>query len=134
MPVTDIEMVKSEYCYNGNPKLKKAGVTLPFTQEQVTEYIRCQQDIIYFVKNYVKIVTLDHGLIPFNLYPFQENMLHSFQDNRFSINLLSRQLGKCVCPDTAIKIRNRKTGECKEIAIGDFFNERKIDETINNVL
>jgi hypothetical protein len=94
MAVSDVQFDRANFCYNGNPKLKKAGVSIPFTQEQVAEYIKCRDDIVYFVKTYVYIVSLDRGMIPFSLYPYQEEMLRSFLENRFSINLLARQMGK----------------------------------------
>ena len=121
MAVQDVEIVKREQCYNGNIKLKKAGVTLPYTQEQVEEYLKCQQDIIYFIKTYVKIINLDRGLINFELYPFQEEMIKSFKSNRFSINLLPRQSGKCVTFQTLIRVRNKNTNLETEMKIGDFF-------------
>lgn len=92
--VADVQFDRIDFCYNGNPKLKKAGVSIPFTQEQVSEYIKCKADIVYFVKTYVKIISLDRGMIPFMLYPYQEDMLRAFHKNRFSINLLARQMGK----------------------------------------
>jgi hypothetical protein len=94
MPISDIQIDRTDLCYNGNPKLKKAGIALPFTQEQVEEYVRCKSDIVYFVKNYVKIISLDRGQVPFDLYPFQEEMIRTFHDNRFVICLLGRQQGK----------------------------------------
>jgi hypothetical protein len=123
MAVQDVEIIKREQCYNGNIKLKKAGVTLPYTQEQVEEYIKCQQDIIYFIKTYVKIINLDRGLINFELYPFQEEMIKSFKSNRFSINLLPRQSGKCLTHEMKIKVRNKRTGIVEEIGIGDFYEK-----------
>jgi hypothetical protein len=92
--VSDVQIDRTDLCYNGNIKLKKSGVSIPFTQEQVEEYIRCKRDIVYFIKNYVKIVSLDHGLVPFELYDFQEEMVNTFRDNRYVICLLARQMGK----------------------------------------
>jgi intein/homing endonuclease len=84
----------SEEHYLGNPLLKKAYTRQDLTQEQVIELGRCSVDPVYFAKNYMRIVTLDHGLQPFATYPFQERMLQSFQSNRFNICLLPRQSGK----------------------------------------
>jgi Terminase large subunit, T4likevirus-type, N-terminal/Terminase RNaseH-like domain len=84
----------AEEHYLGNPLLKKAYTKQDLTQEQVIELGRCSVDPVYFAKNYMRIVTLDHGLQPFATYPFQERMLQSFQANRFNICLLSRQSGK----------------------------------------
>jgi hypothetical protein len=92
--VADVQIEKTNLCYDGNPKLKKAGVSIPFTQEQIAEYIKCKNDIIYFVKNYVKIISLDKGMVLFDLYPFQEDMIRTFQENRFVVCMLSRQSGK----------------------------------------
>ena len=80
--------------YLGNPNLKPAGVGIEFTKEQVQEYLKCSQDPIYFIKNYVKIVSLDEGLVPFQLYPYQENIVNTVHNNRFSIAKLPRQSGK----------------------------------------
>tara|TARA_Y100000401_G_scaffold117395_1_gene126011 strand:- start:3852 stop:5489 length:1638 start_codon:yes stop_codon:yes gene_type:complete len=80
--------------YLGNPLLKKANVQVDFTQEQVSEYIKCSQDPKYFIKNYVKIVHVDKGLVPFHLWDFQEDMIDKFHDNRFVICKMPRQTGK----------------------------------------
>jgi hypothetical protein len=84
----------AEEHYLGNPLLKKANTEVDLTQEQLIELARCNVDPVYFAKNYMKIVTLDHGLQPFDMYPFQERMINSFQTNRFNIVLCSRQAGK----------------------------------------
>ena len=80
--------------YLGNPLLKKANVQVDFTQEQVAEYIKCSQDPKYFIKNYMKIVHVDKGLIPFELWDFQEDMIDNFHENRFVICKMPRQTGK----------------------------------------
>ena len=80
--------------YMGNPNLKPTGVEMEFTKEQVKEYIKCSQDPVYFIRNYVKIVSLDEGLIPFDMYDFQEEMVNIINNNRFFIGKLPRQTGK----------------------------------------
>ena len=80
--------------YLGNPLLKKANTPIEFTQDQVKEFVKCQSDPVYFAKKYVRIVTLDKGLQPFNLYPFQEKLINNFYDNRFNICKMPRQTGK----------------------------------------
>ena len=94
-PVDDLPTLdKDALCFMNNPKLKRANLKIPYTQEQLDEYVRCKRDILYFVKNYVKIVNLDVGLTLFKLYPYQEEMITTFKDNRFSICLTARQMGK----------------------------------------
>lgn len=84
----------SDNFYLGNPLLKRTNVPMNITQEQALEFARCMDDPIYFAKNYVQIVTLDHGLQPYEPYHFQEKMIKTFYDNRFSICKLPRQCGK----------------------------------------
>ena len=74
--------------YLGNPNLKKANIAQDFTKEQIAEFIRCAEDPVYFIKTYVRIVSLDLGLIPFDMYHFQEEMVQKFHENRFNICLL----------------------------------------------
>ena len=80
--------------YLGNPKLKKVGVKLSITQAQIDEYIRCSQDPAYFMENYVKIITLDHGLQKISLYDFQKDAANVINDNRRVIIKAGRQVGK----------------------------------------
>ena len=80
--------------YNANSLLKAAGVKIPFTEEQVQEYIKCQNDPIYFIENYCKIVSLDHGLIPFKLYDCQVEKVKVIHENRKVILMEGRQQGK----------------------------------------
>ena len=80
--------------YLGNPNLKKANVTQEWTKEEVTEYAKCMKDPQYFIEAYIKIVSLDEGLIPFKLYDFQKEMIGTFHNNRFTICKLPRQSGK----------------------------------------
>ncbi len=80
--------------YLGNPNLKKANTQIEFTEEQVKEFVKCSQDPVYFAKNYIKIVSLDEGLVPFDMYDFQEDMVRSFHEHRFNIAKLPRQTGK----------------------------------------
>ncbi len=80
--------------YLGNPNLKKTNTPVEFTKENIIEYRKCAEDPLYFIKNYVQIVSLDHGLVPFEMYSFQEGMVSTMHDNRFSIFKLPRQSGK----------------------------------------
>ncbi len=80
--------------YLGNPNLKKANTQIEFTQEQVFEFVKCKDDPVYFTQNYIQIVSLDEGLVPFNMYPFQRKLIDNFHGNRFNICKMPRQTGK----------------------------------------
>ena len=84
----------NDVTYLGNPNLKRANVQQEWTEEQVKEYARGMQDPLYFIQTYVRIVSLDEGLIPFKMYPFQKEMVGTFHNNRFTICKLPRQSGK----------------------------------------
>ena len=80
--------------YLNNPLLKAAGVSIPFTSEQVEEYLKCARDPIYFIRNYCKIISLDKGLIDFELFGYQENFIKSMHNNNRVISMQPRQMGK----------------------------------------
>jgi len=84
----------SDDIYLGNPNLKKANTPIQFTKEQVTEFIKCKKDPVYFAAKYVKIVSLDEGLVPFDMYKFQKKLIKNFHNNRFNICKMPRQTGK----------------------------------------
>lgn len=122
--------------YNGNITLKKHNVPVEFTKEDVENYLRCSQDIVYFAQNYVKIVHPDKGLINIDLYEFQEKLLRHLNESRNTILLSSRQSGKCFCNNINIRVRkktlfdnldkgnsNDESIEYKELelSIGNFF-------------
>ena len=84
----------TEKHYKGNPNLKAENVQIEFTTDQIQEYLRCKDDPVYFAMNYVKIVSLDEGLIPFEMYDFQKELISNSHNNRFNIAKLPRQTGK----------------------------------------
>jgi len=80
--------------YNGNQLLKRKGVQIQWTQDQVKEFIRCARDPIYFAENYLQIVHVDHGLIPMILYDYQRDIIEKITNNRRAAVVTSRQAGK----------------------------------------
>jgi len=84
----------SNQVYKGSPNLKAANVQMQFTATEIEEWLKCKDNPVYFTKNYIKIVSLDHGLVPFEMWDFQEEMIDRFHNNRFNIAKLPRQTGK----------------------------------------
>jgi hypothetical protein len=82
--------------YLGNLLVKRDGIQDSFTQEEISEYVKCMKDPIYFAEKYIKVISLDDGLVPFKPYEYQERMFKHFNDNRFSIVLACRQSGKSI--------------------------------------
>jgi hypothetical protein len=80
--------------YNGNSSLKRAGIEISYTEEQILEVAKCVEDPVYFIDNYCYIVTLDHGIQPFKLYDCQKEKIKLIHDNRKVILMEGRQQGK----------------------------------------
>ena len=80
--------------YLGNPNLKNVGQKIEWTEETLTEYMKCKENPEHFIESYVKIVHVDKGLVPFDMYDYQRDMIHKFNDNRFVICKMPRQTGK----------------------------------------
>lgn len=86
----------NELGYLGNPNVKRDGVQQEWSKEEIKEYARCMKDPAYFARTYLKVISLDKGLVSFDLYPYQEQMFEHFNENRFSIVLACRQSGKSI--------------------------------------
>ena len=80
--------------YLGNPNLKNVGQTIQWTEETLEEYKNCMESPQHFIENYVQIVHVDKGLVPFTMYPYQDKMVQTFSDERFVICKMPRQTGK----------------------------------------
>lgn len=85
---------KNNQGYRNNPKLKPPGVELQYSKEELNEYIKCAKDPVYFCSKYVKVKTLDKGVMPFKLYDYQETFVRKIHENRFVISKWPRQSGK----------------------------------------
>jgi hypothetical protein len=85
---------KNNTGYRNNPKLKPPGVELQYTEEQLKEYVKCAKDPVYFCSKYVKVKTLDKGVMPFELYDYQQKFVNAIHANRFVISKWPRQSGK----------------------------------------
>ena len=89
-------MLKQKESYLGNPNVKRDGVLQQWTPDLLQEYKKCMDNPVYFVENYVKVISLDDGMVPFVLYPYQKDMFKQFQENRFNVVLACRQSGKSI--------------------------------------
>lgn len=88
--------------YNGNANLTGAGEVVEFTKEQLREFTHCARDPIHFIEKYIRIVNIDRGLIPFELYPFQKELIAAALEGRYTICKLARQSGKLLRDDELI--------------------------------
>ena len=80
--------------YNGNTNIKRKGMAIEFTQDMIQEFVKCAKDPIYFSEKYIKIVHVDHGLIPIRMYDYQKEIVEAITHNRRVTVNTSRQAGK----------------------------------------
>jgi hypothetical protein len=122
--------------YKNDPLLPAIGSTYDYTEDEILEIQRCFNNPIYFVEKYVKIVSLDRGLIDFKLYDYQKKMIKLFADNRYCLGLSSRQSGKCCYKSTEIKVRN-KSGKEYTLTCEYFYEwmnfREKYKDTVENL-
>jgi hypothetical protein len=69
-------------------------MSFTLTKKQIlAEIVKCGKDPDYFINSYARISHPIKGLVPFNTYDFQTQLLSDFNDYRFNIILKARQLG-----------------------------------------
>jgi phage terminase large subunit-like protein len=90
----DDVFLDASYYYQKNEQILNKKDKPEYTLMQKLEYIKCMRDCSYFTQKYIKIISIDDGVIPFNLYDYQHELLKKYQDNRFVITLQARQTGK----------------------------------------
>lgn len=117
--------------YLRNPNLKKKGSVLEYTEEQILEIAKCYDDIVYFMKNYAYIISLDEGKILFKPYDYQEEIIKTCKNNRFSVLCLRAPTsGSAVRGSINICVRNKKTGDIYELPIKEFYKQRRIERDL----
>lgn len=79
--------------YENNTKLLKGDLVFQRTQDEIEEWLRCKNDIIYFVEKYCKLMTPE-GIQYVKMRDYQKKYLNHLMSNRLSIYLACRQCGK----------------------------------------
>ncbi len=121
---------KKSNCYMSNIQIMRSGVEFPYTQEQLDEFVKCKNNMLYFIVNYCKIITLKDGLKLFKLFQYQKNALKIVHENRFSIFKFPRQMGKCIVGDTTVEIRIN--GIEMKMTIAEFYSIIEVDNIVES--
>jgi hypothetical protein len=107
--------------------IKRPNLKTSYTEDNLTDLVRCAEDPLVFMREFVKIQHPLKGAVPFELFPFQVDLVKGFHENRFCIALTARQMGKTTCaaayllwkamftPDTTILITANKLSQALEI-------------------
>lgn len=90
--------------YENNTKLLKGDLVFQRTQEEIDEWLRCKNDIVYFVEKYCKLMTPE-GIQHVELRDYQVDYLKHLEKNRLSIMLSARQAGKCISFITKVLVK-----------------------------
>ncbi len=109
----------------GNP-VKAAYAKIEYTEKMLEELAACSDPddgYMHFITNYGHIKHPSRGMILYKPFDYQYKLLHVYHHYRFSISMVGRQMGKCVSGDTKITVRNKNTGEVKEVTIRDFHKD-----------
>lgn len=102
--------------YLGNTYLKRSNEQIEYTPDQIKEYMRCAQDPIYFAENYIKIVHVDKGFVPLDMYDYQKEITNKITNSRRVAVLTARQSGKTTTA-TAVILHYILFNEHKTVAI-----------------
>lgn len=107
--------------------VKQAYKKENYTTDQIAEIIKSATDPVYFIQEYMWVQHPTKGRVRFQLYDYQIDLLNCYHNNRYSINMLGRQLGKSTCaagyllwyamfiPDSTILIAAHKYTGSQEI-------------------
>ena len=104
--------------YRGNVDLRKANLTFQYTEEEIAEIIRCKKDIVYFANTYIYLKTPE-GRRKIKLRPYQVKLLKTIQDNKYVINLSSRQVGKSFLQNGILTLNI--DGKIVKMTIGELY-------------
>ena len=102
-----------------NDVIKKPYLKSSYTDKQFEELLECVEDPMYFMRNFMKIQHPLKGALPFIPYPFQERIITSFAQNRFTIALTARQCGKALSLDTPLPTPTGWT-TMGDVKVGDY--------------
>ena len=98
-----------------------------YTEDQVAEIIKAATDPVYFLREYMWIQHPTKGRVKFDLFDYQVDLINAYHNNKYSINMLGRQMGKSTCaagyllwyamfvPDSTILIAAHKYTGSQEI-------------------
>jgi hypothetical protein len=73
--------------------IRKSGVNYLFSDEELKEFAKCYNSIVYFAENYAKIKLIDNGVGQISLRDYQKEALKNLEEQRFNLFFRSRQVG-----------------------------------------
>lgn len=118
---------------SGEDKLvKKPFLKNKYTQKQILELKGCSDPIsgpLFFMENFLYVQHATKGRQKFKPYPYQKELIKCYNENRYAIALVSRQMGKTTVaagyllwyamfkPDSTILVASKTGADSKEIML-----------------
>jgi len=107
--------------FNANEGVRRKGIKFAMTPEEIEEYIKCKLSVYYFAEHYCKIKLEDGTVGQMKLRDYQKDIIKLYTENRYSILMASRQVGKCIDYTSVITVRDDNTGYAYKINIGKLY-------------
>lgn len=107
--------------FNSNEGVRRKGIKFAMTQAEIEEYIRCKLSVYYFAEHYCKIKLEDGSIGQMTLRDYQKDIIKLYTENRYSILMASRQIGKCLIFNTLVNVRDDETGHIFKISLGSMY-------------
>jgi hypothetical protein len=130
MNLSEIAEFIEKLSFKNNQNLRPVGVSFPYTEADILEVAKCEADPIYFIENYIKVIHPDRGLVPMLLHGYQKRMVTAYHTNKQVVTMASRQLGKCCCINTKVKVRSKITNTTYELTLGEFYEWNRFKEML----
>jgi hypothetical protein len=106
--------------FNSNDGVRRKGIKFAMTQDEIEEYIRCKLSVYYFAEHYCKIKLEDGSIGQMTLRDYQKDIIKLYTENRYSILMASRQIGKCLTFNALLNIKD-ENGNLFKINLGKLY-------------
>jgi hypothetical protein len=107
--------------FNSNEGVRRKGIKFAMTPDEIEEYIKCKLSVYYFAEHYCKIKLEDGTVGQMKLREYQKDIIKLYTENRYSILMASRQVGKCIDYRSVLTVRDDNTGYAYKISIGKLY-------------
>lgn len=74
--------------------LRKANLPFKYTEDEIECMMLCAEDKVFFSNNFGRLKDGDKGWTNITLRPYQENLLRTYDENRWNLIMFPRQSGK----------------------------------------
>jgi len=107
--------------FNNLEGVRRKGIKFAMTPEELEEYIKCKLSVYYFAEHYCKIKLEDGTVGQMKLRDYQKDIIKLYTENRYSILMASRQVGKCIDFTSVLTVMDDPTGYVYKINIGKLY-------------